>query len=274
MSKFKAQYKKEEETTFLDLKIHNIGHEACDPLHSFTGMRDFYSIHTVVEGKGVYCVGEKQYSLQAGDTFMIYPNTLVNYWADAEEPWEYLWIGISGLYVKNILEYTDFTKESPCIVGNDAVHLKENLLAIYKAQGSDFASEMSMIGHTYLYLSKLTTKKTSKQGEQSQRYAQKAKEFVELNYSSGISPQDVADKLSLSRSHLHRLFSQRFGISVGKYINTLQMKRASLLLSTTTLSIGEISNSVGFENQLYFSNVFKKHFGTSPSGFRKNTKGG
>lgn len=269
MSKFKAQYKKEEETTLVDLKIHNIGHEACDPLHTWTGVREFYSFHTVVEGRGSYRVGGDTFSLTGGDTFLIYPNTLVSYWADKEEPWEYIWLGISGLYVNNIIEHTDFSQECPFIKGDSFSQVSEDLLQSYDRQTSDFSSEMTMLGRTYLYLSQFTTQENKGQRDHSDRYAQKAKDFMELNYSSGITPQQVADKLNISRSHLHRLFTARFGISVGKYINMLQMKRASFLLTTTTLSIGEISNSIGFENQLYFSNVFKKYFQLSPSAFRK-----
>lgn len=266
MSKFKAQFKKEEET-FLDLKIHNIGHEACDPLHSWSGIRDFYSIHTIVSGKGYYKVNEKEFDLGIGDTFLIFPNTRVHYYADEENPWEYLWLGISGLYVKNIIESTEFTVESPILKGNAQTLFKEDLQNIYNFQGSDFASELNMIGFTYLFLSKLVT--SEKQNQFGDRYAYKAKEFIELNYSNGITSQQVADKMNISRSHLHRLFSQTFDTSVGKYINSLQMNRATLLLTTTSLSIGEISCSIGFENQLYFSNVFKKLFGISPSEYRK-----
>lgn len=268
MSKFKAQYKNEEETISTDLIIHNIGHEGCDPLHTWTGVREFYSIHSVIQGRGYYRVGEDTYALKSGDTFLIYPNTLVSYWADKEEPWEYVWLGISGHSVKNIIEHTNFTELQPFIVGECQKETKEELLSIYQEQGTDFASDIAMLGRTYLYLARLTTLGNKGQKDQSGRYAQKAKDFMDLNYSSGITPKDVADKLNISRSHLHRLFTQRFEVSVGKYITALQMKRASLLLTTTTLTIGEIASSVGFENQFYFSNVFKKYFQRSPSAFR------
>lgn len=272
MSKFKVQYKSGD-TPFLDLKIHNAGHEACDPLHTWTGMREFYSIHTIVEGKGYYTIDEHTFSLEKGDTFLIFPNTLVKYWADESSPWEYLWLGISGLYVKHLLECTEFTPQNPCLTKASQVSLLAELEAISKVQGNDLASELQIVGYTYQCLAKLVGEHKKKKGESKENFAQKAKEFMELNYSHGITPQQVADKLNISRSHLHRLFTKEYDISVGRYINMLQMNRASLLLTTTTLSIGEISNSVGYENQLYFSNVFKKQFGCSPSLFRqKNDK--
>lgn len=276
MSKFKEQYTKEDDVSFGDLTLHNIGHEACDPLHTWTGVREFYSIHTIVEGKGIYKVGEEVFSLKAGDTFLVYPDTLVTYIADETQPWEYLWMGVSGFSVKNILDYTLFTADHPCIYkeeqSQEPNQLKDYLLNIYKIQGSDSSSELERIGLTYVFLSKLMSQHKGSQLGQGQHYAQKAKEFIELNYSSGISPQQVADKLNISRSHLHRVFTQAFDASTGKYINKLRMDRAVLLLLTTPLSIHEISNSVGFENQLYFSNVFKKNFGLSPSDYRKTKR--
>ncbi len=269
MSKFKAQYKKDSPFSLANITLHNAGQEACDPLHTWSGVRDFYSFHTVVAGKGTYKVADTLFSLQAGDTFLIYPNTLVTYQADGIQPWEYLWVGISGLYVKNILDYSEFSPEIPCIYQKEGVELSSFLLAILEAQGSSVARELEMIGRTYLFLSQLMAQGKSYLTGQSEHHAQKAKEFIDRNYSSGVTPQQVAEKMNLSRSHLHRVFTSEFGLPVGKYIHQLQMERAALLLKTTELPIGAVSNSVGFENQLYFSKVFKGAYGMSPSQYRQ-----
>lgn len=269
MREFETEHLGKTDLSLADFKLHNVGYEACHPLQAWSGMRDFYSLHTVAVGCGFYELGDSVIPLCQGDSFLLYPNTKARYWADESDPWEYIWLGISGIYVKNILEYTDFTEESPCLYGEGRIALTEEFLEIYQVKGENFPSELEKISKTYHLFSKLITKKAVNQNKSSVVFAQRAKEFMELNYSSGITATQVADKMNLSRSHLHRVFSENFGISVGKYINQLQMNRAKFLLVTTQLSIGEISNSIGFENQLYFSNVFKKFSGRSPSEYRK-----
>lgn len=269
MSKFKAQYINENDLALAHLNLHNVGHEACDPLHSWSGVREFYSIHTIVSGRGVYQLEDKTFPLGEGDSFLVYPNIPVAYTADQQEPWEYLWLGVSGVFVKNMIEMSGFTQEVPCLYGESDLGLKEAMEQIYQAKGTGYHNEIQMIGYTYLMFSKLITGEKGLVSVSGERYAQRGKEYIDLNYASGINAQQVADQLNLSRSHLHRLFTEAYEISVGKYINMLRMNRASLLLRSTDLSIHEISNSVGYENQLYFSNVFKKNTGFSPSEYRK-----
>lgn len=272
MSKYKSQYKKEGDLSLVSLKLHNIGEEACESLHTWSGVREFYSIHTVVSGCGFYQVEDRIFSLNKGDSFLVYPEKRVRYWADEFHPWEYLWVGISGHSVKNIINHSKFSPETPIIREEDCVDLEKNLRKIYKAQGNTLQSELEMAGLTYVFLSKLIEENPDSAGKQRLLYAQRAKEFIELNYSRGILPHEVSEKLNISRSHLHRVFKEEFGVSTGKYIKKLQMDRAVELLLTTDLTIHEISCSVGHENQLYFSEVFRNYFGISPSGYRKDKK--
>lgn len=256
----------------VNLKIHNIGLEACDPLQIWSGVKEFYSIHLVIQGKGSYQVDDRQLFLESGDIFLIYPDRKVTYWADEAEPWEYLWLGISGHSVKNILNFTEFSPENLVIHPEKTSDLKDLLLDIYRAQGTNLHSELEMVGLTYVFLSHLVSEHSNSGAKQSPHYPQKAKEFIDLNYSRGITPHGVAEKLNISRSHLHRVFKGEFGLSVGSYITDLQMERAKELLITTDLTIQEVSNSVGFENPLYFSEVFKLHQKLAPSYYRKKEK--
>ncbi|MBQ9116311.1 MAG: AraC family transcriptional regulator [Clostridia bacterium] len=69
------------------------------------------------------------------------------------------------------------------------------------------------------------------------------------------------------------LFKRLIGVSPKEYISEMRIKNAEELLLTTSMSIKEISASLGFSNQYYFSNFFKKKKGGYPEAFR-NTFGG
>ncbi|MBE6829712.1 MAG: helix-turn-helix transcriptional regulator, partial [Ruminococcaceae bacterium] len=98
-------------------------------------------------------------------------------------------------------------------------------------------------------------------------YVQKAIKFIEYNYSSDIGITDIASSVGISRSHLYRLFMQHISLSPNEYLMRYRISKASELLESRNLSVGEVAYSAGFSDQLYFSRVFKKCMGTPPSRF-------
>ena len=80
---------KQSYTDNVELSIFSCGHEVCQPGHTWgPGVRDHYLIHLVVAGKGVFQVGGASFHLQEGDLFLVKPNQLNTYAADATDPWE------------------------------------------------------------------------------------------------------------------------------------------------------------------------------------------
>ncbi|MBE2202870.1 MAG: helix-turn-helix transcriptional regulator [Chthoniobacterales bacterium] len=79
----------------------------------------------------------------------------------------------------------------------------------------------------------------------------------------------MLEKSRYSYAHLCRVFRAEYGIPPLKYVHGLRIDRAKLLLHDTTLSISEIAYRVGFGDPVYFSELFRKVVGTTPSGYRK-----
>lgn len=72
------------------------------PLHSFgPASKPHYLIHYVLSGKGHFRFHDKEYRLEAGYGFLIQPNELAFYQADAKDPWSYLWVGLLEAAPKN-----------------------------------------------------------------------------------------------------------------------------------------------------------------------------
>ena len=104
---------KSDQTDALSLSVYNVGYEKCQGLHSWgSGVRDHYLIHHIISGKGVYKTPQGEYHLSAGDTFLIYPYTVITYTADKNDPWEYYWAGFNGSDAEFILDRAGFTRES------------------------------------------------------------------------------------------------------------------------------------------------------------------
>ena len=82
----------------------------------------------------------------------------------------------------------------------------------------------------------------------------------------------VSQRVCLSTSRIAQMFKDQIGMSIGEWRQEQRVNRAKLLLQTTTMSIAEISRSIGFDDQLYFSRIFKKRIGLSPQKYRNSTQ--
>ena len=92
--------------------------------------------------------------------------------------------------------------------------------------------------------------------------------FIRHNYHGEITLQDVAGDVSLTPTYFSKLFGEEMGISFTEYLNRVRIEAAKLLM-TEDLSLAEISQRVGFNDQSYFSKVFRKLEGQSPLRWRK-----
>lgn len=121
----------------------------------------------------------------------------------------------------------------------------------------------------YLVLSAIVTGETEELKEKS-RGAQSYRIIVEAmknNLDKSISVKDIAEMCNMSVSNVKRVFTKYSGMGVIEYFNRLKVDRAKKLLSEG-LSIKETSLRLGFENQNYFSTMFKRIDGISPGKYK------
>ena len=96
--------------------------------------------------------------------------------------------------------------------------------------------------------------------------------YIHENLSANLRLEDLAKNNFVSRSTLTEQFRKEVGISLGKYIDDQLIAAAQRKLSQTNHSIGEISNSLGYSNQCYFSRRFKQMCGMTPQLYRLRNK--
>ena len=261
------------ESLLTSLSVYNVGHQKCGPGYQWgPGIRNHYCIHHIISGHGYYSVNGETHRLSAGDTFILYPDTEVKYYADTEKPWEYAWVGFMGTDASTIIRSTDFTKEKPFIKGGGPPKrvLRSQLGRIYEVKGNSHEASVAMTGALYTLLSTLMHYSAQKENARDIQltYVEKAKNYISTSYSYPITVEDVAAYVGISRSHLYRSFQAYQQQSPKEYLSSFRIKQACRLLKETDLSVATIAYSVGFENNLYFSKAFKKLMGMSPSEYR------
>lgn len=98
----------------------------------------------------------------------------------------------------------------------------------------------------------------------------KIKKYISENFNKDISLQDAANYLNLSSGYFSRFFSGEMGETFTDYIIKLRIEHAKELIKASNFKIYEIAEMVGYENQHYFSRIFKKVTGLTPQQYKSN----
>lgn len=100
---------------------------------------------------------------------------------------------------------------------------------------------------------------------------QKIIEYIDLNYlDNNLNLKSLSNRFGLNEKYLSRYFKEKMEISYTEYVTKLKMERAKYLLKYTDNPIYEISVELNYSDSSYFSKLFKKTFGVSPSEYRNN----
>lgn len=237
-------------------------------------LRNHYLIHFVAAGKGRIIINDTEYSLQKGDGFITTPNKVAFYEADSEQPWEYYWVGFNGVDASRLVSAAGMSGSSPCFRCEDMQRIIDLIMDIYDSKGSSLHNEVAMSGALYRFFAYLIEQSGS-EFDPSGRiddYIELAVRYIEHNYSQPISVSDIAASAGISRSHLYRLFVQGLGITPNEYLVQYRINTASELLREKQINVSEAAYSSGFSDPLYFSRVFKKIKGVTPSKYALDAK--
>ena len=207
---------------------------------------------------------------------MIFPNKICTYIADAQQPWEYVWIEFDGLRAKETVELSGLCVNSPVYKAkykDVAQTMKDEMLYIINHKDD---SPFHLIGHLYLFIDSFVKSSAITQISKSNNlrdfYIKEALSFIEQNYTLPITVEDMANRCNLDRSYFGKVFKDMIGQSPQDFLIRYRMSKATSLLTSTSLSIGDISVQVGYPNQLHFSRAFRNIYGMSPRQYRQQNK--
>lgn len=152
--------------------------------------------------------------------------------------------------ITKFIDSLEFYFENPTLVNNDLLQLKVKELILILIQTNYIDSVQELIADLY------NTKTV------------KLNEVVALHTFSNLSVNELAKLCNMSLSSFKRAFRIFFNDSPNNYINTKKINKAKELLQVSELNISDIAYETGFNDPLYFTRLFKKRIGLSPSEFR------
>ena len=258
-----------------DLSLYSAGYEECPSGYGYgPKIRSYHLIHFVLYGKGELHINEHIFQLSAGDAFFIPAGKVSYYEASKEDPWCYAWVSFLGInsemYLYQLMTSTD---DVYIVHGLDNQKYKERIFEIISLQGVSTSRYFQANGILFQIMAMLFDDinfQESNWGKNS--VVDEVKFYLDINYAEKIKLRDVAKSFGIHPNYLTRIFHEKYGISSKQYLISLKLKKARRLLTTTELSVSVISSSLGFDDQLAFSKIFKKEFAVSPSEYRKQSR--
>ena len=258
------------------INLNYYGKEQCEPGYAFGPyVRTNYTIHFVIKGRGTLQISTgKQFPVQEGQAFVIYPGEETIYRADEKNPWQYMWVGFHGFRSEEIVQSAGFTPGRPVLTCRNMPQLCETMEELLQYSELNYVNELLRMGALYHLLALVTENNpqiysgTVQQNRVEQDYVKAAVNLLINSGEKTMKVGDVADAVGISRSYLTSLFKREMKVSPQEFLMNFRMERAGDLLRNTDIPVGEIAEEVGYADPMSFSKAFKNHFHLTPSQFR------
>ncbi len=238
---------------------------------------DEYQLIYITQGAGSFVSTScKKVVINEGTLFLLFPGEWHNYSPNKETGWSEYWIGFKGINMDNRVEHGFFNKPKP--IFNVGVH--ERIVSLYKQaivtakeQKTGFQQMLAGIVNYLLGFTYSLDKHLSFEELNVIPQIDRAKVIMLENFKEGITPEEVARKVSMSYSWFRRIFKEYTGFAPHQYLLELKMQKGKELLTNTSLPIKEIAYLIGFDNPDHFCAAFRTKVKTTPGNYRNFTQG-
>lgn len=225
---------------------------------------DFVDLTYIFDGRVTYTINGIPYEAEKGDLLCIPRNSRRRAEIDPHHP--------MAAYASNL--WLDHLKGSPAplpfpILSKIGIH--DDLITLYQELNFEWMQKkpgfMMKVRALFLsilhkYFSLIIYKDTA---ENADIHIKKVLRYVHEYYDTPIQVKDLASLVDLNPSYFGTLFKKHTGMTVPEYMNKVRINSAENMLASGEFSITETAYKCGFEDAFYFSKVFKKVKGYSPS---------
>jgi AraC-like DNA-binding protein len=230
-----------------------------------------YQLIYIIEGTGTFSAAGKTWDVIPGSLFMILPGLKHWYKPSKETGWQEHWVGFKGTYF-NKLAREGFLSEERVFFN---IGRYDYLASIFKRifdevktqkplyQMKACSAVLTLISET------LSRSRRQEQPDFYQQIVEKAKFLMGTNIDGDINIPNIAAEIGLSTSRLNEIFKQFSSMTPYQYFIQLKIHKAEELLSEENISVKEAAWRLGFEDQYYFSRLFKNKTGIAPSDWKK-----
>ena len=252
-----------------DIGMYYCGKRINTPNHVYgPEIRNYYLFVLVNKGEASLFHRNGIMKFKAHDMLVMCPCERIHY--VAETPWSIQWVGLYGQTVENYMKHLRICGDDPILKIEKYYEMEEVLEELYQISNCQTEQmrfkQMELIYRFFSLLCK------GEQRSKSCDIADRAKKIIDYNFDRDITVKKVADTMHLDSAYLTRKFAQKYSVAPKEYLLKKRIELAKRLLTQTDATVTEISGSVGYDDPLYFSRIFKRKEGVSPLGYRKQFK--
>ena len=232
-----------------------------------------YQLLYVASGKTVFYFNGEPKEVAAGHMVLFQPKQEQHYEYFAVDRPEVYWVHFTGSDVRNILKHYDIPLDRHVIYSGSSAtyaYLFKEMIHELQTCRTGFEELLEMyLRQIFLLVQRSWEERKPTVSSYLQEEIDYARKYFNEHYNEDISIEEYAQSRGMSVSWFLRNFKQMTMKSPMQYILTIRINNAVSLLETTDYNVTEISTIIGYDNPLYFSRIFKKQKGVSPSDYRK-----
>lgn len=226
-----------------------------------------YVFEYVIKGTGTVVVDGKSYTASAGDVYIIPEGSDHLYYSDDKDPWIKIFFNVRGRLVGQLMKLYGLSGRV-VMPGGELLPL---FLQFYDIAKSSSVHD-EIIGPCALKLHEIIQRLSAAAQENPtvSEEALRLKGLLDSRVSGDITTEEMAAAIFRSKDYVIKLFKREFGETPHVYFLRQKMALAQSLLTGTKLPVKQVAAALGYDDQHYFSNVFKKEIGMSPLEYRKS----
>lgn len=236
---------------------------------------DEMQIHFITRGSGILENSREpggKRRVASGNAFILFPGVWHRYAPLSQTGWFEYWIALKGAYVEQLLEKKLFTPDHPVFTPSDGspiLRLFTEVVACLRHHPVGTARVLGSLAATILAELQTSTVAVAPAKNRTDHLVHEAKLMLGQHLEEEVDLAVMAKTLSVGYHWLRRAFKQETGQSLHQYRLQLRLSRAKVLLKGTDSTVEQIAGQTGFTDPYYFSQIFKRKTGHSPTSWRR-----
>ena len=235
------------------------------------GRRDYQLLY-ILEGKAHFYFESDERIVNKGEMVLFRPYDHQSYFYFPQDKCQSFWVHFTGSDVEQIIDYYKLPKaENVFYSGSspDYQWLFEQMIRELQLCRANYKELLTMLlRHIFLLVNRFL-KEGSKSGIDALNDIERSIRYFNENYTKNINIEEYAKSLHISACWFNRRFKQVTKMTPLQYILSVRLANAKMLLETKDYNVTETAYAVGFNNPLYFTRLFTKHIGVSPTEYKR-----
>lgn len=264
------------------LTVNSCGHYQLVKMEKYrtvrTGGRKDYQLLYFANGAGDFLIEGKRRRIPAHTAVLYYPGETQDYAYALQDRPEIYWLHFSGAAADRYLDALRLASGERHVF---AVGAQEEYAGLFQkiiqelqlkrhgffAMANLYGEELLTLMARYLYENERSREGLAPRAKE----VEEAIHFFHHAYNTPVNIGEYAVNCGITPGWFIRIFKRQTGATPQQYLTKIRLTKAKELLSTSSLPIGEIAAVCGYQDCLYFSKLFRKHEGCTPSEFRENS---